>query len=222
MVVFWTQYETTDRETSEPTTVPVLRYYNVFNAEQCDGLDVIDAQTGPEPFEPVAEAERIVAGYAGGPRIEHGGSQAFYRPAEDLVRLPEPARFLSREFYYATEFHELAHSTGHTSRLDRGLDKILPAFGSPDDYSREELVAEMSSAFLCAAAGISPPTIEQGRRLHRRLAKTADGRQEAGGRGCGRRPARRRLDPGPAGAAGGSRGAGRAGSPLKYAAGRYA
>jgi antirestriction protein ArdC len=76
------------------------------------------------------------------------------------VRLPPPERFLSREFYYATQFHELAHSTGHSKRLNRNLDKKLMPFGSAD-YSREELVAEMGSAFLCAAAGISPATIEQ-------------------------------------------------------------
>lgn len=161
MVVFWKQYETTDRETGDPKKVPVLRYYNVFNADQCDGIRAPDAPAEQAfPFEPIEAAEKIVAGYAAGPAIEHAGAQAFYRPAADLVRLPEPARFLSREFYYATTFHELAHSTGHSSRLDRGLDRDLPPFGSAD-YSREELVAEMGSAFLCASAGISPPTIDQ-------------------------------------------------------------
>ncbi len=162
MVVFWKQLETTDRQTGEPKKVPLLRYYNVFNAAQVDGVPAPDAVPGDWdlPIEPIAEAERIVVGYEGGPRIEHGGNQAYYRPAEDLVRIPEPGRFLSREFYYATKFHELAHSTGHSSRLDRGLDTHLAPFGSTD-YSREELVAEMGAAFLCAVAGISPPTIEQ-------------------------------------------------------------
>ncbi len=161
MVVFWKQYDTRDKVTGDPKRVPVLRYYNVFNAEQCEGIKPPDAPPEPAaPFEPIGEAERIVAGYAGGPVIEHAGAQAYYRPSADLVRLPEPGRFLSREFYYATAFHELVHSTGHSKRLDRGLDKDLQPFGSPD-YSREELVAELGSAFLCAAAGISPPTIEQ-------------------------------------------------------------
>lgn len=161
MVVFWKQYETKDKETGEPKTVPVLRYYNVFNAEQCEEIKPPDAPPEPEkPFEPIEEAESIVGGYVDGPRIEHRGNRAFYCPPEDLVRLPEPDRFLSREFYYATAFHELAHSTGHSRRLNRGLDKNLSPFGSAD-YSKEELVAEMGAAFLCAVAGISPPTIEQ-------------------------------------------------------------
>jgi antirestriction protein ArdC len=161
MVVFWKQYETTDKQTGDPKKVPVLRYYNVFNAEQCDGVKAPDAPSEPDqPFEAIVEAEEIIAGYVGGPKIEHGGNQAFYRPAADLVRTAEPGQFLTREFFYATMFHELAHSTGHQKRLDRNLGLVLPPFGSPD-YSREELVAEMGSAFLCATAGISPPTIEQ-------------------------------------------------------------
>lgn len=161
LVVFWKQYDTTDKVTGEAKKVPVLRYYNVFNAEQCEGVTPPDAP--PEPvasFEPIDAAERIVTGYADGPAIKHAGAQAYYRPSADLVCLPEPGRFLSREFYYATAFHELGHSTGHSKRLDRALDKDLAPFGSAD-YSKEELVAEMASAFLCATAGISPPTIEQ-------------------------------------------------------------
>ena len=84
----------------------------------------------------------------------------FYAPEEDFVRMPEPKRFGQRESYYTTLFHELANSTGHSSRLDRELDTKLLPFGS-NDYSKEELTAEFASAFLAAACGISPPTIEQ-------------------------------------------------------------
>jgi antirestriction protein ArdC len=111
-------------------------------------------------FEPIRVADAIVECYERGPRIEHAGGRAYYKPSEDLVRIPEPDRFVDRESYYATLFHELAHSTGHASRLDRGLGTSIAPFGSPD-YSMEELVAEMGAAFLAAAAGISPPTIEQ-------------------------------------------------------------
>jgi antirestriction protein ArdC len=160
MVVFWKQYETTDKETGEPTTVPLLRYYNVFNAEQCEGIKAPDAVAfTPSEFQPVEEADRIVKGYADGPAIEHAGTQAFYRPLMDDVRLPEPTRFASSEEYYGTLFHELVHSTGHSKRLDRKLDTDPKPFGSAD-YGREELVAEMGAAFLCGHAGIKPAVIE--------------------------------------------------------------
>lgn len=162
IVVFWKQYELTNQASGEPKKVPVLRYYNVFNADQCEGLKPPDDPAQPPTsFEPIEAAQKIVADYTDGPTIEHGrGRQAFYRPSADLVHMPERERFISRESYYGTLFHELAHSTGHVSRLDRGFSKDPVPFGSTD-YSREELVAEMGSAFLCATAGISPPTIEQ-------------------------------------------------------------
>lgn len=163
LVLFWKQAATIDRDSGEEITVPVLRHYNVFNAEQCEGVaapDLVEADAGAEPFVPLERAEAIVAGYPDGPGVTHAGSRAMYLPTIDLVRLPAPEWFVDRESYYATLFHELAHSTGHSKRLDRGLDEGPAPFGSPD-YSKEELVAEMGSAFLCAAAGISPPTIEQ-------------------------------------------------------------
>ncbi|MFI4915125.1 MAG: ArdC family protein [Phycisphaerales bacterium JB060] len=163
LVIFWKQHATHDKETGEDITVPVLRRYTVFNAEQCEGIEVPGTDTPEEeaePFVPIEAAAKIVEGYAGGPRIEHGGRQAFYRPSEDLVRIAEPERFVDREAYYATLFHELVHSTGHSSRLDRGLDTEPAPFGSPD-YSKEELVGEMGAAFLAAAAGIGQQTVEQ-------------------------------------------------------------
>jgi len=159
-VIFWKQYETTDKETGEPTTVPVLRYYRVFNVAQCDGIAAPDAVTfTPTDFQPIDAAEAIVKSYADAPTIEHGGTRAFYRPSTDVVRLPEPTRFVSSEQYFSTLYHELAHSTGHSKRLDRKLDTEPQPFGSPD-YGKEELVAEMAAAFLSAHAGIKPVTIE--------------------------------------------------------------
>jgi antirestriction protein ArdC len=161
MVVFWKEYEVTDRETGEAKKMPVLRYYNVFNASQCDGIEVPDAvKFEPIDFKPIEGAEQIAGNYAGGPAVEHdGGQQAFYRPGTDTVHLPERTRFASVEEYYSTLFHELSHSTGHSSRLDRKLDTAPKPFGSPD-YGKEELVAEMSAAFLCGHAGIQPTVIE--------------------------------------------------------------
>lgn len=160
LVVFWKQYETTDRKTGKPATVPVMRYYNVFNLEQCDGIPVPDAVTfQPTAFTPIEVAEQIASGYANGPSLEHTGQKAFYRPSTDAVTMPEPTRFSTTEEYYSTLFHELSHSTGHASRLDRKLETASMAFGTAD-YGREELVAEMSAAFLCGHAGITPATID--------------------------------------------------------------
>jgi antirestriction protein ArdC len=159
MVVFWKLYDTKDRKTGEDTTVPVLRYYNAFNVSQCEGIKAPDAVPyEPIDFTPIETAEAIRAGYVGTPTIEHGGSQAFYRPLTDSVQMPEATRFATPEEYYSTLFHEFAHSTGHSSRLDRGLDIELTPFGTAD-YGKEELVAEMAAAFLCGQAGISPRVI---------------------------------------------------------------
>lgn len=162
LVVFWKQHVTEDRETSEEKKIAVLRHYTVFNVDQVEGVTPPDEAPAGQPqlFEPIDAASRIVAGYRDGPSILHGGRLAYYKPLVDVVSVPEPSRFDPPESYYATLFHELAHSTGHSSRLGRGLDTDLAPFGSPD-YSKEELVAEMGSAFLSAAAGISPATIEQ-------------------------------------------------------------
>ena len=160
MVVFWKQHEIEDEQTGKPVTVPVLRYYNVFNVEQCQNIAAPDAVPFvPLEFKPIEAAEAMVKGYADGPVIEHGGVRAFYRPGEDKVRLPEPMCFASTEEYYSTLLHELSHSTGHSKRLDRKLDTDPRPFGSPD-YGKEELIAEMAAAFLCGQVGIHPAVIE--------------------------------------------------------------
>ncbi len=160
MVVFWKQLEVTDQQSGEEKTVPMLRYFNVFNVEQCDGLKAPDAVPYvPTEFKPIAAAEALVKGYTDAPTLEHGGSQAFYSPSADSVKMPEPTRFASTEEYYCTLFHELAHSTGHSKRLNRKLDTAPKPFGTPD-YGKEELVAEMGAAFLCGQVGIQPAVIE--------------------------------------------------------------
>jgi antirestriction protein ArdC len=161
LVTFWKQYEKKDDNTDEKTVLPVLRHYVVFNVEQIDGVAAPDQiVVDPASFSPLVEAEKILAGYAGAPPVEHKGSRAAYLPKADKIVIAQPAKFESPEAYYTTLFHELTHSTGHSSRLCRGIDEVLAPFGSPD-YSKEELVAEMGAAFLAAVAGISPPTIEQ-------------------------------------------------------------
>ena len=163
-IVFWKWHPQEEDSAEEigpgrKPVAPVLRYYTVFNVEQCEGVPSPAVETR-RPFEPLPECERRVRGMPTPPRLEHGGAQAFYRPSTDTVMLPPSERFNSRELYYSTLFHELTHSTGHESRLGRkGItDAIL--FGS-HEYSREELVAEMGAAFLCGHCGIDAATLTE-------------------------------------------------------------
>ena len=160
LVVFWKPLEVADKVTGEKKGAFVLRYYNVFNVLQCDGIAAPDAPAfTPSEYSPVEAASVIVQGYADGPAVHHRGGSAFYRPGTDDVTIPEPTRFATTNEYNSTLFHELAHSTGHSSRLARGLDSELRSFGS-SDYGREELIAEMAAAFLCGESGIVPSVIE--------------------------------------------------------------
>ncbi len=139
------------REGGEPGAVAFLKRFTVFNLAQCEGL-AVDEHAAPPPSErevvPIAEA--LIA--ATGADFRIGGDQAFYVPSRDFIRVPPQTAFGDQINYYRTCFHELAHWTGHASRLDRPQSG---AFGSKD-YGREELVAEMGSAFVCAALGVVP------------------------------------------------------------------
>lgn len=159
LVVFWKQVQVEDKHTRDKVTVPVLRYYRVFNVEQCEDIEIPDRHDLPvSEFAPIHEAERVVAEYPNPPEINYGGSTAYYRPSTDRVVMPKAERFDSPEEYYATLFHELVHSTGSMARLQR-FTRAPKSFGSVD-YSKEELVAEMGAAFLCGHAGIETATIE--------------------------------------------------------------
>ena len=121
----------------------------VFNIAQVTGVKRVD-QLPQGGFDPIAQADRFIV--ASGIPIEHTGDHACYIPSRDLVRLPPCERFRSSDAYYSTAFHELAHATGHKSRLDRDL---TGRFGG-GAYAMEELVAEISSAFVMAGLGLSP------------------------------------------------------------------
>lgn len=162
-VVFWKIDKKQDEETGDEKTVPILRYYTVFNVAQIDGLANVPAteihSTTEDGAEAIDAAELIVANMPQRPQITHGHTRACYSPAWDRVEMPVAQAFTGPAEYYSTLFHELAHSTGHESRLNRHSTLKNHAFGS-QDYSKEELVAEFSAAFLCAEAGISPAVIE--------------------------------------------------------------
>jgi antirestriction protein ArdC len=133
-------------------SVPFLKRFTLFNAAQCEGLPerfVSDPAPLPER-EIVPIAEKLVA--ASGVDFRIGGEKAFYAPSADFVQVPPQPLFFDQINYYRTALHELTHATGHASRLARDL---THPFGSAG-YAREELVAEMGAAFLCAALGIRP------------------------------------------------------------------
>ena len=162
VVVFWKWIEKEKPESGEMDRFPLLRYYNVFNAEQCElpaGAVPVPPSDSGAVFEPIAACERIVAEMPARPAIRYAGSVACYRPADDTVCMPERERFDGPEPCYSTLFHELVHSTGHPSRLNRATLTDAAPFGSRT-YGKEELIAEMGAAFLCGFSGIENGTIE--------------------------------------------------------------
>ncbi len=140
------------REGGEAKAVPFLKRFTVFNIAQCEGLRpglALDPAPLPER-EIVPVAEEVIA--ASGVDFRIGGSKAFYVPSADFVSVPPQPAFFEQINYYRTCLHELTHATGHAKRLARDLTN---GFGTKG-YAREELVAELGSAFLCAALGIVP------------------------------------------------------------------
>ena len=166
VIVFWKidqkEGETEDTGKEENQRRFLLRYYRVFNLEQCDlpqaRLDKLPKIETHE-HDPIEAAELIIANMPQRPELETAGSKAFYSSLTDRVTMPARELFTSAEEYYATLLHELTHSTGHAKRLARETINEAAPFGSAT-YSKEELCAEMGSAYLCAEAGISAPVIE--------------------------------------------------------------
>ena len=162
MVVFWKFIEQEDEETHEKKQVPFLRYYNVFHIDQCERIKAKHAKILQQPAQPNAIADKIIAHYlqVSGVTLQHQeGDRAFYRPSTDGVTLPMLTQFKNAAEYYSTAFHELTHSTGHESRLNR-LSKT--AFFGSEAYSKEELIAEIGAAALVNHAGLE--TVRKGSR----------------------------------------------------------
>jgi len=162
-VVFWKWLDV--EEQGKAQRVPFLRYYSVFNVAQCEGIpsDKIPSLNGSQrQHSPIAEAERIVSVMPKRPEIKTGLDRAFYSPSGDFVGMPSAEQFRTGEDFYSVLFHELTHSTGHETRLNRkgitGTEGEWSAFGSTP-YAKEELVAEMGAAFLCGQVGIVERTL---------------------------------------------------------------
>ena len=156
-VIFWKWLDRKDTEAADTDAVsgkiPMLRFYNVFNLEQTEGIEPPATTETINTFTPIERAEQIIASMPLRPEIKYGGNRASYSPVLDYVRLPVQSSFAIPEEYYSTAFHELSHATGHESRVGRKGVTETSYFGS-HEYSKEELVAEMGAAFLCGHAGI--------------------------------------------------------------------
>lgn len=156
-VVFWkmgSKEETNAAGETKSKTWAVLRYFTVFNTNQTSGLEDKIPALPTREHSPIDACEKIVAQMPKKPVINHGGDRACYSLANDDVTMPPANRFDSPEQYYKVLFHELAHSTGAKSRLDRFEEGSKQTCFGSQSYSQEELVAEMTAAFLCGASGI--------------------------------------------------------------------
>ncbi len=168
-IVFWsiknrfTGTKTTEdgeeHQIFKKTFTPIL--WTVFNVDQTEGIQFAGVETKTKEKSIIAECEQIVAEMPNAPLITFGGSQAFYSPSSDLVKVPSIDTFRTSESFYQVLFHELIHSTGHRSRLDRFNEEEGAAIFGNEKYSKEELVAEMGASFLSAQAGILTETIHQ-------------------------------------------------------------
>ncbi|MEM7577273.1 MAG: ArdC-like ssDNA-binding domain-containing protein [Planctomycetota bacterium] len=161
-IIFWKSFEKVNPDIGEPEKIVVARGYRVFNEMQCD---LPNARYEPPPTpkpaqtEDVPAADDILNGWPDFWGMLGEGPQPAYRPSADHILMPVPSNFVSKLEWYCTVFHETVHATGHSKRLDRdGITKPQP-FGSAG-YAREELIAELGAAFLCARAGIISQTFD--------------------------------------------------------------
>ena len=159
IVVFWSpiKVKETDKDGNEiEKIVPFLKYYNVFHIDQTTGIEPLTALEEAEILKPVEKAENVINNYVSKSGIGFNAKisdKAFYSPSSDCVVIPAMEQYSDVSEYYSTTFHELTHSTGHKSRLDRLTSGAAAAFGG-EEYSKEELVAELGAAALCNQCGI--------------------------------------------------------------------
>ena len=162
-VVFWKLLETLEKSEEngeeKPKVIPYLQYSMVFNLSQTEGIDV--PKDAPKPLAPLAICENIIEDFRDKPEtIQTLLPQAYYQPTTDTIHIPAKSSFVSSEKYYATLFHEYVHATGHEKRLNRHAQENTNFDFGSKDYSKEELVAELGSAFLCAEAQIDNSVID--------------------------------------------------------------
>ena len=157
MVVFWKIFQVEEEENGKKVkkSIPLLKYINVFHVSQVDGVEPKSVK--PIEHNPVEEAEKIKSDYVDREHLlieELITNKAFYSPSRDYIQVPCKEQYDNVNEFYSTMFHEMIHSTGHKDRLGRlDVNAKLASFGS-EDYSKEELIAEIGSAFLMNHVGI--------------------------------------------------------------------
>jgi len=161
-VIFWNvgeEQELTTQDGTKETSRPfLLRYYSLFNLSQTEGIDIPESLLQEtRTNDPIETCEQIVTNMPNPPAFQQS-DKAWYLPSSDVVGMPARGLFHSSEEFYATEFHELGHSSGHPKRLHRENFDNPAHFGS-ESYSKEELIAEMTAAMLCGVAGIEQKTL---------------------------------------------------------------
>lgn len=158
MVVFWKIFETEDTledGTTYKKTIPYLKYYNVFHISQVEGVEPLEKPQ--QNNDPIAEAEEVKENYKNRELLdirERVTNDAFYSPLSDYINVPCINQYENVEEFYSTLFHEMVHSTGHKKRLGRFDESTKLAHFGSEDYSKEELVAEIGSATLMNIVGI--------------------------------------------------------------------
>lgn len=162
IVVFWKMYQK-ELDEIDPKTgkkkvknIPTLKYYNVFHISQVEGVEPLEVTPATKEIQTNEDADNIIKGYLNREKVkfeEIRNNRAYYSPLSDSVVVPEKSQFPEIEEWYSTAFHELTHSTGHRTRLNRLTTGKAAAFGS-ETYSKEELVAEIGAASIMNLLGM--------------------------------------------------------------------
>lgn len=158
-IVFWKKFSNEKVDEIEIANnvriYPFVHY--VFNIDEIENVDPIylrNIATEQKEISTFENCEKLISEMQNIPEIKFGGDKAYYAPTQDYIQIPIIKQFDSAENYYSTLFHEIIHSTGHKSRLDRFSENTLPTMFGSEDYSKEELVAEIGATFLNAHCGI--------------------------------------------------------------------
>jgi len=156
-IVFFKMLNIKETETEEAFKIPVRKFYTVFNLDQIEGVETpeIDAPIDLNNSESAAMMDDYLAGYLAAENIEitEKNAGAYYSPTTDKINMP--LQINTCDEYAATKCHEVIHSTGHKSRLDRFSQEQAAFNTKRESYASEELTAEMGAALVCASLGIN-------------------------------------------------------------------